>query len=158
MTLDEEVQMAGREFSLALARANVEIAPALHELKQRIWRLEDALLGQGAHRPLIEQIISYAAFLFRVRRDEIIGPCRRSDIVRARFAVIWVVKQLRPDFSYPQIGRSLGDRDHSTIMAGEFRASQFRDSDEDFRALTDKLMAAFAERDDGQEDQSCLAL
>lgn len=48
---------------------------------------------------------------------EIKGPRRSDYLIKARFAVIDAIKRERPDLSYPQIGKFLGGRDHTTIMA-----------------------------------------
>lgn len=49
--------------------------------------------------------------------DEIKGPRRSDYLIKARFAVIDAIKRERPDLSYPQIGKFLGGRDHTTILS-----------------------------------------
>lgn len=49
--------------------------------------------------------------------DEIKGSRRNHYLIKARFAVIDAIKRERPDLSYPQIGKFMGGRDHTTIMA-----------------------------------------
>jgi chromosomal replication initiation ATPase DnaA len=63
-------------------------------------------------------------------------------MVRARFAVMWVARELF-GFSTPVIGRSLGNRDHSTVLNGIKRAEELREDDDDFREITDGLIAIF---------------
>jgi len=42
---------------------------------------------------------------------------RRSECVRARWVLFYVVRVVKK-WSYPEIGRRLGDRDHSTVLNG----------------------------------------
>jgi chromosomal replication initiation ATPase DnaA len=42
---------------------------------------------------------------------------RRTEVVRARWILFYVVKTLKK-WSYPEIGRRLGNRDHSTVLNG----------------------------------------
>jgi chromosomal replication initiation ATPase DnaA len=41
------------------------------------------------------------------------------------------------------IGRALGNRDHTTVLNGLKRAEEWRESDRDFREITDGLIAVF---------------
>lgn len=47
---------------------------------------------------------------------EIKGPNRKRTIVHARCEAIRAVAAARPHWSYPEIGRHFGNRDHTTIM------------------------------------------
>jgi len=42
---------------------------------------------------------------------------RRTEVVRARWILFYVVKTVKK-WSYPKIGRRLGNRDHSTVLNG----------------------------------------
>jgi len=42
---------------------------------------------------------------------------RRTEVVRARWILFYVVKTVKK-WSYPEIGRRLGNRDHSTVLNG----------------------------------------
>lgn len=46
---------------------------------------------------------------------ELKSPRRQKRLVQARQCLAWLLKQ-QTSFSYPRIGRKLGDRDHSTII------------------------------------------
>lgn len=48
--------------------------------------------------------------------DEIISEGRRKKLVAARHLIIWEVKTIWPSASWPELGRILGGRDHTTIL------------------------------------------
>ncbi|MFN7400330.1 MAG: helix-turn-helix domain-containing protein [Sandaracinobacter sp.] len=73
--------------------------------------------------------------------QDILGPYRAHDCVRARFAAIWVVRQALP-LSLPQIGRAFGGRDHTTIISALRRAEELRSRDRAFWMFTEHLLAA----------------
>lgn len=58
---------------------------------------------------------------------ELAGPRRGKPLVRARQTLYWLIKRLRPDLSYPAIGRAVGNRDHTTPMAGVLVFERKRD-------------------------------
>lgn len=51
-----------------------------------------------------------------VSLNDIKGPRRGRHIIAARMEAVYAVRMLRPDMSYPAIGRWFGGRDHSTIL------------------------------------------
>lgn len=62
--------------------------------------------------------------------DEVTGRSRRTSIVCARQYAMWLLRQRKDRYgfsiySYPQIGRRLGGKDHTTVLHG-FRAHQKR--------------------------------
>lgn len=78
-----------------------------------------------------------------VQRAALVGPGRSAPVVRARFAIVWLARTAL-DASLSDIGRQLGNRDHTTILHAERRAVAFRASDPAFRDLTDRLHAAIS--------------
>ena len=69
----------------------------------------------------VEEIQQLAASTFGVSRSELIGPTRAAAPLRARQVAILLTREMT-DLSLPQIGRSFGDRDHSTILNSLRRA------------------------------------
>lgn len=91
----------------------------------------------------IDGIVRWVAAETGVPRRDILSPLRDARTYRARALVAWGARRsLRR--SFPQIGRSL-DRDHSSIMEAIRRAEQFRQTDDAFRDLADRLLATFSE-------------
>lgn len=97
-----------------------------------------------------------ASKIFDVPAPEIIGPCRRRNTMLARQAVYLVAKQL-DRWSYPEIGRRLGGRDHSTIIHGARTAGERAKRDPYYAAQINALEAAvteaFPSRDGGESGE-----
>ncbi len=51
-----------------------------------------------------------------VTYDEIIGEGRTRSVVAARHLITWELKKIWPQASWPELGRIMGDRDHTTIL------------------------------------------
>ena len=60
-------------------------------------------------------IIEETAKMFGWTVDELIGKSRRRPLVRARQIGMYVFRELT-DYSYPQIAKEFGGRDHTTVM------------------------------------------
>jgi len=63
-----------------------------------------------------KQIVAAIAKRHGVTFNDIIGPCRKRNIVAARYEAIVTVAQLRHLWSLPELGRFFGGRDHTTIL------------------------------------------
>lgn len=70
-----------------------------------------------------------------------VSDSRRKPVARARQAAAWVLKRCWPKLSYPQIGKLLGGRDHSTVIHACRVIEDLRERDCELRALTDALAA-----------------
>lgn len=52
-----------------------------------------------------------------VALEDVRGAARISrHVVQARHVICWLLREQRPQPSFPEIGRLLGNRDHTTIM------------------------------------------
>lgn len=63
----------------------------------------------------MREIVDITAQAFEMSAVDLVSPRRDARTVRARNAAAWLMRELLPR-SYPQIGRALGGRDHTTIM------------------------------------------
>ena len=63
----------------------------------------------------IDLIIDTACEMFDFPRELIIGTSRRQPLVLARQIAMYTTRDLT-ELSYPQIGKSFGNRDHTTVM------------------------------------------
>lgn len=92
------------------------------------------LEGQG-WRPNISasSIMDHVADAFEVSRKDLRGDRRTPAISRARFAAMYAMRHMT-NMSLPLIGKTLGKRDHTTIMYGLHRAEDYFRDDEDFRS------------------------
>jgi chromosomal replication initiator protein len=73
----------------------------------------------------MRQIMLAVAAATGVTATEIRSPRRNTRIVRARFMCFWLSRKLT-SYSFPQIGRFTGNKDHSTVMHGIGRVVEDR--------------------------------
>jgi chromosomal replication initiator protein len=112
-------------------------------LEARVAELE-RMLGVGAPvgSPVppwfLRSLLKHAAAETALHVDVITSDSRVQEHVRARWAIVWVARSVRGT-GYARIGRALGGRDHSSIAHAERRAIFLRETDPDFRELTDTL-------------------
>lgn len=85
-----------------------------------------------------ELILKRAKELFGVRPEDIVGPSRYSLYIPARFAVCTALS--RRGWSYPQIGRFLGGRDHSSIIHAVRRAEYMESRDPEYASKIQELV------------------
>jgi len=71
---------------------------------------------------------------------------RTRRISRPRQAAMYVVRKLRPDMSYPMIGRLFGGRDHTTIIHGIRVVQERIESDPAYRAKIGRVFERVAQR------------
>lgn len=63
-----------------------------------------------------ETILHVVADYHGVSVEDLAGPCRSRTLVSARQQTCWLLRE-RSDLSYSDIGRLLGGRDHTSIIA-----------------------------------------
>lgn len=71
----------------------------------------------------IEDCIRYACKTYGFTRPELIGPQRHKSLVQARHVAMYLAKKYAAK-SLPEIGRRLGDRDHTTVLHGVKRITR----------------------------------
>ena len=92
-------------------------------------------------RVSVTMILQAASAAFGVSMIELRSARRGDAAVRARFAACLLARELT-ELSYPQVGRSIGIRDHATILHAARRAAEMRAADPDFRQRYDDAKAA----------------
>ena len=65
---------------------------------------------------LVDSILSQTADIFRRTPDELVGRSRKQQIVEARQAAMWAIRQRYPSLSLETIGTALGGRHYTTVM------------------------------------------
>lgn len=88
---------------------------------------------------LINHLIVEAEKLWEVPAGSVKSARRSKEICLPRFAVIYAARRMTTR-SYPEIGRMIGGRDHSTIIHGHDRAQELRRTDPDFAAMLAHLI------------------
>ena len=71
-----------------------------------------------ASRPIIRHTAEY----FRITVELLLSSHRSQPLVEARWIAMYLLKKLK-HFSYPEIGRRMGDRDHTTVLHGVRRVA-----------------------------------
>ncbi|MBA3480754.1 MAG: hypothetical protein H0T51_02970 [Pirellulales bacterium] len=93
---------------------------------------------QGNGGQTLKHIIAVTARYFTVTQAALTGPSRRTSLVQARNIIVHLARQLT-DLSYAEIGRSLGGRDHTTIMHADRRLAEQREHDPAIQQALDEL-------------------
>jgi chromosomal replication initiation ATPase DnaA len=65
----------------------------------------------------LKRCISVVSARYGIFGHLLLQDDRRTEVVRARWILFYVVKAMKK-WSYPEIGRRLGNRDHSTVLNG----------------------------------------
>jgi chromosomal replication initiator protein len=77
--------------------------------------IQDILKEHPGMRPTPEFIISQVCNYFSVSEKEILGQKRERDIVQARQITMYLIRQMT-DLSLPDIGKAVGNKEHSTVL------------------------------------------
>jgi len=91
-----------------------------------------------AATPSVEEVLNATAGLYGLTSKDLVARDRRPDVARARKVAIYLSRELTGK-SLPEIGRHLGGRDHSTILAAVRSLSGDLQRDPDLAQAVDKL-------------------
>lgn len=114
-------------------------------LQARVAGLEHSLASPPAVELLelaaygwVQRLAATVADEWGVSAAELISARRAEILIRPRFTLIWLMRQVSP-MSLPQIGRLVGNRDHTTVMHALRRVDDWRRKDEVMRDITDRM-------------------
>lgn len=93
----------------------------------------------------VSGIANVVADFYGISEDELVGKGRSRRIARPRQLVMYLSRE-ETDTSLPQIGRALGDRDHTTIMYGCDKIEDLLDTDPKLRREMMEIKARLYER------------
>lgn len=98
------------------------------------------VMGEGAipvqRYPSVKDIINVVANYYGFTKIDLISARRKYDITHARHVAMYLARQLTPR-SMPQIGKALGNRDHTTILHGVQKIERLIASDPDSELARD---------------------
>lgn len=80
----------------------------------------------------MEQIMGYVCAEAGISREDIKGPRRFRDVAYPRQEFCYLARKLTKK-SLPQIGRVIGGRDHTTVMAAVRRVKERMDRDPEYQ-------------------------
>lgn len=112
-----------------------------------MW-FHDLVFGKGNAEkfpPRIEDIMRAVAREFGVSKLDILSDRRTANVVRPRQVVAYLAKKLTGK-SLPEIGRRLGGRDHTTMIAAIRRIEYTVSKDEEFAERVSKIAASLGGR------------
>lgn len=82
---------------------------------------------------LFPKLVAIACKEAEVTKSELIGSSREGHVVHARWSIMLGLR--RAGLSTPEIGRLLGNRDHSTVLHGIRKVAEVRLTHAGFDAL-----------------------
>ena len=118
-------------------------------MKQSMVTLEEAeaairrQLGEE-RAPTIEEIKRATTTVFKVSKADLEGKRRHRHIARPRQMAMHLARAMT-DKSLPQIGRSFGGRDHTTVMYADRKVDELLKTEEGFRDELERLEQAVEE-------------
>jgi chromosomal replication initiator protein len=86
----------------------------------------------------LSEILDAAAQEFGVEREALVARDRRPDVATARQVALYLARELT-DHSLPEIGRGIGNRNHTTVLHAVNRISAALRSDPAVRNAVDNL-------------------
>lgn len=86
----------------------------------------------------MRRIIATVARRYGLTENDMASACRLKKVVIPRHIACYLARKLTLQ-SMPQIGRVLGDRDHTTILSAVNKITRMRDEDMHFAALLEDI-------------------
>ena len=86
----------------------------------------------------IPRILDVVAAYYGLRANDLRGPSRQRQVARARQVAMYLVRT-HLHASLPEIGRAVGDRDHTTVLASVRKIAELLQSDAGVQAVIHKL-------------------
>ncbi len=119
-----------------VAYASLKGKPATPSLVRHVLRKLGEDVPPSAYG--ISEIIDAAALEFGVERESLLARDRRPTVATARQVAMFLARELT-DHSLPEIGRGMGNRNHTTVLHAVNRISAAMHSDEAVRNSVDNL-------------------
>ena len=140
----QKIQWNIRELEGALTRvlAYSELSGKPLTLEMTATALVDFFPDENPVAP--DRIIHMVASAFNITEDDLLGRTRTKDVALPRQVAMYLMRE-ESDASLPQIGSSLGGRDHTTVMYACDKIADMIERDDRFRRqvfqIRDKLHA-----------------
>lgn len=116
----DNVESNIRELEGALTSIQTHLM--VHNIEPSVGVIQDALkslVKQNKKKKLLsaDQLSDLICGFYNVEKTDVLGPRRNKEYVRPRQILMFLLKN-ELGLSYPNIGRYLGGRDHTTVMHG----------------------------------------
>jgi chromosomal replication initiator protein len=99
----------------------------------------------------VADIVEATATEFGFQRDELLARDRRPSVALARQVAMYVARELTP-YSLPEIGRRIGNRNHTTVLHAVQRVQTVIQTDSDVEAAVHNLLTRLAPRADRRDE------
>lgn len=100
-------------FNRVLAYSSMQDTPITLELAQEVLK---EFIGHPTSKNITpEKIISIVAKHYRITQDDLVGSRRNKEFIHPRRLTMYLIRS-ELKYSYPQVGRAVGGKDHSTVM------------------------------------------
>lgn len=114
--LEPKIAPVGLYGSYRQAKPEWRTKPVYFEEHINAWREWNVRLNKFFGSPLRTYIMQRSGELGQTYED-VVGTSRTREIAYARQIIMWEIKQwVKPDASYPEIGRLFGGKDHTTVL------------------------------------------
>ena len=129
MFLAAHIKRNVRELEGALVRVEAFASITGQEISVELAKqaLKDTLVPEGRHVDS-DQILKSVAGYFNVRVADLCSDRRHKSITVPRQIAMYLVREIT-QLSYPEIGRRLGGKDHSTIISACKKVRNYIDTD-----------------------------
>lgn len=87
------------------------------------------------------QVIAAVALDVKISSSDLISQARYRRIARPRQIAMFLMRRLCPHLSFPEIGRRLGGRDHTTILYGVRKIYELMAVDRELADQVDRIEA-----------------
>jgi chromosomal replication initiator protein len=93
----------------------------------------------------VDDILAAVADYYGISAEQMTGPSRKREVARPRQLVMYLTR-VETGASLPQIGRALGNRDHTTVMYGCDKIEDLMETDPTLRRQVLEIKARLFER------------
>jgi chromosomal replication initiator protein len=131
-----------------VAYASLKDEPATRELAQRVLKRVGA---PPSERTTVANIVEATATEFGLEKDALLARDRRPTVALARQLAMYVARELTP-YSLPEIGRRIGNRNHTTVLHAVNRVRAMIQTDPEVEAAVDNLLKRLAPRGDRRDE------
>jgi chromosomal replication initiator protein len=129
-----------------VAYASLKDEPTTRDLARRVL---DRLGTPRRERASVTEIVEATATEFGVESEAMLARDRRPTVAMARQVAMYVARELT-SHSLPEIGRRIGNRNHTTVLHAVNRVRAVIERDPAVDAAVDNLLKRLAPRADGR--------
>jgi chromosomal replication initiator protein len=99
----------------------------------------------------VADVVEATATEFGFEKDELLARDRRPTVALARQVAMYVARELTP-YSLPEIGRRIGNRNHTTVLHAVNRVQTVIQTDSDVEAAVHNLLKRLAQQADRRDE------